>query len=108
MGSTCLSHSQVTVFVKISPATCTRLKSGRPVDKACRMDSSARAVAEVLRDVVQRRPQDLFGTVVAELEKKSGRDPKEFEAYFLECSKECNRSAGAPRASCFAEGKPKS
>ena len=23
--------------------------------------------------------------MVAELEKKSGRDPKEFEAYFLEC-----------------------
>eukprot|EP00434_Breviolum_minutum_P000426 symbB.v1.2.000362.t1/scaffold10.1/size534768/15 len=60
--------------------------------------TSMRAVAEVLKDVVQRRPQDLFGTVVAELEKKSGQDPKEFEKHFMECSAACSRAAGAPRS----------
>eukprot|EP00933_Yihiella_yeosuensis_P030489 TRINITY_DN2412_c0_g1_i1.p1 TRINITY_DN2412_c0_g1~~TRINITY_DN2412_c0_g1_i1.p1 ORF type:complete len:497 (+),score=83.24 TRINITY_DN2412_c0_g1_i1:132-1622(+) len=45
----------------------------------------SQAIAEVLKDVVEKRPKDLFGHVISQLEAKSGLDPKQFEAHFLEC-----------------------
>jgi len=48
----------------------------------------SQAVADVLKDVAQQRPKDLFGFVIAEFEKKSTLDPSEFEAHFLECKRQ--------------------
>jgi len=47
----------------------------------------SQAVAEVLKDVVEKRPKHLFQHVIQEFERRSGVDPKEFESHFEECKR---------------------
>lgn len=47
----------------------------------------SRAVAEVLRDAVRTKPQDLFEYVAQRLEERSGMDSARFEAHFQECKR---------------------
>lgn len=47
----------------------------------------SQAVAEVLKDVVEKRPKNLFQQVIQEFERRSGLDPQEFESHFEECKR---------------------
>jgi len=47
----------------------------------------SRAIADVLKDVVQSKPKDLFDFTAKRLQAQSGMDPEAFERYFEECKR---------------------
>jgi hypothetical protein len=47
----------------------------------------SKAIADVLRDAVDKKPRDLFEHVAQQLAERSGIDTAEFEAYFEECKR---------------------
>lgn len=48
---------------------------------------SSDALAQVLRDVVHKKPKDLFEYVAQALQDQSAIDPADFESYFEECKR---------------------
>lgn len=44
-------------------------------------------IAEILEEAVRLKPKDLFEHVAARLQERSGLDPSDFEAQFLECKR---------------------